>query len=263
MMDITFHKYQGTGNDFIIIDDREKKFDASQEQNIKRLCHRKFGIGADGLILIKNHPALDFEMRYFNADGKSSSFCGNGSRCAVAFVHRLATFNRRTTFKFMASDGLHEAHIKNRQVYLRMNDIAKVEKGKGYYYLDTGSPHYIKFENDVRVINVREAGRAIRNNAIYKVYGTNVNFVEKISDEHIFVRTYERGVEDETLSCGTGATAAAIAASFEQVTSPTTIETLGGKLSVEFKCQSANAFTNIFLAGPAAMVFKGVVTIAQ
>lgn len=254
-MKIPFQKYQATGNDFVIVDNREGKYSFS-ENEIKKICERKFGIGADGIMLIEKHPSLDFNLVYFNADG-SQSLCGNGSRAAVLMASALGLVNGNA--KFNAYDGVHEAEIlTDGNVRLKMSDVAEVKKTDDGMFINTGSPHFIKWVNHIRAFNVWDEGRKIRFSHTYKPEGTNVNFVEQLDPNSIFVRTYERGVEDETLSCGTGVTAAALAASFLQNVSPITVKTLGGELSVEFQQGHDGAFTNIFLIGPAKMVFEGI-----
>ncbi len=252
-MEIKFYKYQGTGNDFIMIDNRNLVFNSTDLNLVKAMCDRRFGIGADGLILLEKHPTLDFQMVYFNADGNTSTMCGNGGRCLVQFAYDLGVIQNSTTF--MAIDGSHDAFLKNGLVHLKMIDVEDVEINDNYYYLNTGSPHYVCYVNDVQNFPVYEEGFKIRNNDRFKSHGTNVNFIEKTED-FLWVRTYERGVEDETFSCGTGVTAAAIASSFKGMESPVAIKTLGGNLMIEFK-KNASKFTDIFLVGPAVRVFEG------
>ena len=257
MKNLQFHKYQGTGNDFVMIDNREGVFNGEDHDLVRKLCDRKFGIGADGLILIQFHQESDFEMVYFNADA-SQSMCGNGSRCAVMFAHQLGMIGVQC--KFMAIDGLHEASIKNELVNLKMGDVSDVQKIEEAYFINTGSPHHIKFVESVEDFPVYEEGKAIRNSDRYHQKGTNVNFVTLNGDNQIFVRTYERGVEDETLSCGTGVTACSLAASFMDYKSPVTVQTLGGQLEVSFVRENGG-FKNVYLRGPAEEVFKGSVEI--
>jgi diaminopimelate epimerase len=214
-MKINFFKFHGCGNDFIIFDDRENIFSLTQKK-IENLCNRRFGIGADGLILIRNRKEADFEMIYFNADGKTGSMCGNGSRCAVSFAFDLSLIKEKCIF--IAADGLHEAEIKNisnekeKMVAVKMRDVSGIEINPAFIFLDTGSPHVVVQQKNIDELNVFDEGRKIRYNERFKEKGTNVNFIEK-ENEFIKVRTYERGVEDETLSCGTGVTASAIASS--------------------------------------------------
>ena len=252
-MEIKFYKYQGTGNDFIMIDNRNLLFNSSDLNLVKEMCDRRFGIGADGLILLEKHPTLDFQMVYFNADGNTSTMCGNGGRCLVQFAYDLGVIQNSTTF--MAIDGSHDAILKNGLVHLKMIDVEEVEINDNYYYMNTGSPHYVCYVNDIQNFPVYDEGFKIRYNDRFKSKGTNVNFIEKTEDA-LWVRTYERGVEDETFSCGTGVTAAAIASSFKGMESPVAIKTLGGNLMIEFK-KNASKFTDIFLVGPAVRVFEG------
>jgi len=268
-MNLFFHKYQGTGNDFVMIDNRAKKFDASNVTLIERLCNRKFGIGADGLILLQNEEAADFKMVYFNADGREGSMCGNGGRCIVAFAHSLGIFTENTSFN--AVDGLHEASTKDGIVSLKMKDVSAVEVGKEehpFYWLDTGSPHYVDYVSELADFDVFNQGKAIRYSDRFKAKGTNVNFVERIGNKYLSVRTYERGVEDETLSCGTGVTACAIAESYANPTMngisnlgmgvgfEIKIKVLGGDLAVAYH-KKGDSFTHIYLKGKAEKVFEG------
>ena len=253
-MQLPFQKYQATGNDFVIVDNRDGEFSFSDDQ-IKKLCDRKFGIGADGVMLIETHPSLDFNLIYYNADG-SPSLCGNGSRAAVKMASSLGIINGKA--KFMAFDGDHEAEIvANGNVRLKMNEVKEVKRVGNDFFINTGSPHLVRWVNEVKRFDVFKEGRAIRYHDDFKPGGTNANFVELLGSNAIFVRTYERGVENETLSCGTGVTAAALAASFNQYQSPITVKTLGGELSVEFKLRHDGLFADIFLIGPAKMVFAG------
>ena len=255
MTKIHFYKYQATGNDFVIIDDRAAKLSLTVEQ-VVRICHRKYGIGADGLMLIRSHPVLNFDLEYFNSDG-SQSLCGNGSRAAVQFASRLGMVNGKASFN--AFDGEHTAELlPSGIVRLKMNPVTDVlHIGKDNNFVNTGSPHVIRFVDKVDTYPVFEEGKKIRYSDDFSPGGTNVNFVTLQPDNTIFVRTYERGVEDETLSCGTGVTAAALAASLKGYSSPVKIKTLGGDLSVEFKPGQSGTFQEIFLIGPAKMVFEG------
>jgi len=255
---VHFYKYQATGNDFVVIDNREGLFSFNTAQ-IERICDRKFGVGADGLMLIEKHPSLNFNLEYFNSDG-SQSLCGNGSRAAVQFASRLGLVNGKATFQ--AYDGPHLAELLSSGIIrLKMNDVGVSKEQGEDYSIYTGSPHFIRFVKDIDTYPVFEEGKKIRYDRSFMPGGTNVNFVELLSDNTIFVRTYERGVEDETLSCGTGVTAAALAASYKGYSSPVKIKTRGGDLSVEFKSgqpvAKGPAFTDVFLVGPAKMVFEG------
>ena len=256
-----FYKYHGTGNDFIMVDDRIQTFDGNNQDLIKGFCHRRFGIGADGLILLRNLKGFDFEMVYFNADGRPSSMCGNGGRCIVQFAHDLGIIQNEA--KFMAIDGLHTATIENDLVSLKMCDVNNIEYNSGDYILDTGSPHYVKYQKNLGQLDVVTEARKIRNNKRFIEKGINVNYIELIENT-LHVRTYERGVEDETLSCGTGVTASAIAHFLDVFADngPSTenyinISCPGGQLKVSFSYDGKTQFSNIFLIGPAQKVFEG------
>lgn len=257
---IPFYKYQGTGNDFIILDGNAG-LPALTEENIRQFCDRRFGIGADGLMVFLERPGYDFEMKYYNADGREGSMCGNGGRCIVRFAYHQGI--HKDTYRFLAVDGEHEAEIDiNGWVRLKMKDVGRVTMHGADFTLDTGSPHYVKFVNDLQEIDVFDEGKRIRNGNGYAREGINVNFVETVNDHTIWVRTFERGVEDETYSCGTGVTAAALVSAhnetgFNQVD----VQTLGGKLSVEYDRVSDQDFRNIWLCGPAEYVFKGEITV--
>ncbi|MEQ8472101.1 MAG: diaminopimelate epimerase [Marinoscillum sp.] len=253
-MQIVFHKYQGTGNDFVMIDDRSESFPRDNKELIGFLCDRKMGIGADGVILIQNHPDLDFRMVYFNPDG-SESLCGNGSRCAIAFAEALGIITDKTTFE--TTDGVHDAFIENDIYHFHLHDVSGVEKIGKDWFINTGSPHHIQVVDDLQNFDIISAGRAIRYSEKYKPAGTNVNFVEP-NGKGIKVRTYERGVENETLSCGTGVTACAISASLMNYESPVHVETLGGNLTVSFVRKGNEQFEDIYLAGPAKKVYEGI-----
>ncbi|SFS74958.1 diaminopimelate epimerase [Lutibacter maritimus] len=259
-MKLHFYKYQGTGNDFIMIDNRSLFFPKSNVGLIEKLCNRRFGIGADGLILLENSEKQDFKMMYYNADGNEGSMCGNGGRCIVAFAKQLGIIKNETSFD--AIDGLHFASVKNEIVSLKMIDVSDIVEESTHSFLNTGSPHHVTFCNSVSAINVKEEGAKIRYGAPYFKTGANVNFVEKTSNNTFKVRTYERGVEDETLACGTGVTAVAIAAHKTLKTTKSTIEieVLGGNLEVSFKNEGKN-YTNVFLKGPAQFVFEGTIEI--
>ena len=252
-----FYKYQGTGNDFVMIDNRDEEFPKAKEF-IRQLCDRRFGIGGDGLILLENDPAADFKMVYYNSDGNESSMCGNGGRCIVAFAHFLDIFEDKTQFE--AIDGLHEAEIHNGIIKLKMIDVDSIKNINGDFELNTGSPHYVTFVESVENYKVFENGNKIRNSASYCQEGINVNFVEEISENEIFVRTYERGVENETFSCGTGATAAALVFLKDKEQPSVKVKVLGGNLKV-YAERDGEGFENIWLEGPATQVYKGKIIV--
>lgn len=256
-MELHFTKYQGTGNDFILVDDRNQSFPVSN-QLIQKLCGRRFGIGADGLILIQNHPDLDYKMVYYNSDG-SQSLCGNGSRCGFAFAHSLGMVNQQATFE--TTDGIHQIKMEDDKIHFQLFDVPQLKKiNDKEWFVNTGSPHHIVISNGIEEKDIVTEGRKIRNLSTYSGHnGTNVNFAQLLQDK-IRIRTYERGVEDETLSCGTGATAVGIMAGELGFESPVHIQTMGGELSVSFK-REGDSFIAIWLAGPAEKVFEGSVTI--
>lgn len=254
-MNVKFYKYEGTGNDFIILDNRENLYNGLLKTQVKFLCDRHFGIGADGLMLLNLVQGYDFGMTYYNSDGGESSMCGNGGRCLVRFAYDMGI--HRETYHFLATDGGHKASLgEHGWVQLKMKDVEGISHHFGDSVLDTGSPHYVKLVGDIRRVNVEDEGRSIRNSREFKEEGINVNFVQS-EDERIVVRTYERGVENETLSCGTGVTAAALVfAHNEQGFNHVDVETLGGRLAVEFYKENGK-YTNVWLSGPATYVFKG------
>jgi len=260
-MKTIFYKYQGTGNDFVILDNRDGRFDALTQKQVRNLCDRRFGIGADGLMLLNRKTGYDFEMIYFNADGNLSTMCGNGGRCLVKFAYHMGI--HKYTYKFLAVDGEHDAEIDNNGlIRLKMNDVDQVEEHNTYVILNTGSPHFVKFASDVENIDVVATGRDIRYSKKFSQEGINVNFLETIGDDSIYVRTYERGVEDETMSCGTGVTAAALVSAhnsrgFNRVR----VKTPGGGLSVEYNKIDDQHFENIWLCGPAELVYIGEIEI--
>mgnify|MGYP001013478577 CR=1 FL=1 len=260
-MKIEFHKYQGTGNDFVILENRDNRYDALTPKQVKHICDRRFGVGADGLMMLNKHAELDFEMKYFNADGNESSMCGNGGRCLVQFAKNQGM--HKSTYRFMAIDGIHEADIDlQNKIRLKMKDVDKVDYHNGYAVLNTGSPHFVKFADNVEEIDVQETGRQIRYSKTFAAEGINVNFVESTDEDGIFVRTYERGVEDETLSCGTGVTASALMnAHNERGFNRVEVKTPGGHLSVEYNKTDDEHFDNIWLCGPAEFVYKGEIEV--
>jgi diaminopimelate epimerase len=253
-MIIEFYKYQGTGNDFIMIDDRENKFDIVDDALIAALCERRMGIGADGLILLREHDTLDFEMIYFNSDGNQSSMCGNGGRCIIAFAHMLEMTDTETTF--MAIDGEHKGEIMEDGISLKMQDVTKIEGVGDGLVMDTGSPHYIEMVDDLDNLDVNKQGRRIRNSAPFKKEGINVNFV--LDAAELQVRSYERGVEAETLSCGTGVVATALAMHYANCIEENliSVNTKGGELTVSFE-EFNGTYRNIWLSGEASMVYVG------
>ncbi|MES2838300.1 MAG: diaminopimelate epimerase [Bacteroidota bacterium] len=258
-MKLEFFKYQGAGNDFVMIDNRDKKINLSQSQ-VVFLCDRRFGIGADGLILIEPKQGFDFEMIYYNSDGNTSSMCGNGGRCITAFAKQIGLIDDEAYF--WAADGKHNAEIKGSLVALKMNDVSTIETVGNDYFLDTGSPHYVIFKSEIEN-SIIEKAKEIRYNARFKEKGTNVNFV-KIEDGFLKGRTYERGVEDETLSCGTGVTAMAIAAHYNKNIKQNKIDisTPGGNLTVSFLFDEVQKkYYDIYLTGPAQLVFEGVIEV--
>lgn len=257
-MKIHFSKYQGTGNDFIMLDNINGQYSAIGINDIQNLCNRKTGIGADGLIKISNHNDFDFEVEYFNADG-SQSFCGNGARCSVAFAKELNIIGSHANF--LAIDGSHSATIENGIIRLEMLPVEKVDKINDDYFLDTGSPHYIHLLNESEELDIVDFGRKIRYSEKYKEQGVNVNTIRTISENFIMVETYERGVEDETLSCGTGVTACALLVmSQNKNLNQIDVETKGGMLIVEAE-KKENGFDNIWLSGPAVKVFDGSIDV--
>jgi diaminopimelate epimerase len=263
MHTVTFYKYQGAGNDFILIDNRQSALSLSEAQ-ILQLCDRRFGIGADGLMLLENQAGYDFKMVYYNADGRESSMCGNGGRCIAAFAHWLKIIGEQGVF--MAIDGEHEVKVINSEwIDLKMIDVQTVEHGDHFYFLNTGSPHYVAFVDEVAAVDVVKEGKAIRYNDRFRAEGTNVNFTQR-TPEGIAVVTYERGVEDETLACGTGVTAAALAYHLQFGGSQGKVElpirVKGGELAVRFQATSAG-FEDIWLCGPAVQVFAGEISLNE
>jgi len=262
-MKLKFFKYHGTGNDFILIDNRNSLIELPPRQ-INRLCDRRFGVGADGLMYVNTSGDYDFEMKYYNSNGLEGTMCGNGGRCITAFSKSLGIINNNA--RFIAIDGIHESKIISDNeiesyVSLKIQDVEKVEKGVDYFFLNTGSPQYVKFVDDTEKIDVVNEGKRIRWDETFQPEGTNVNFTE-FKEGHLFVRTFERGVEDETLSCGTGVTASSLVAAIlkSKKSGYFDIKTKGGDLKVHFKNKN-NKFTDIWLEGPAVKVFEGIVEI--
>ena len=256
-MNIPFYKYQGTGNDFVMIDNRDLQFQQNNTNLVKSMCDRRFGIGADGLILLNPSDEYDFTMVYYNADGNEGTMCGNGGRCLVAFAHDLGVIQNKTTFD--AIDGLHHATIEDGMVNLQMIDVSEIAINSEYAFLNTGSPHHVQLVENIGEYDVYNNGKNIRNGAPYFEEGTNVNFAEAIDDTTFRVRTFERGVENETLACGTGVTAVAIAMFEQNLTNSQKVKLLveGGELEVSFNKTGDSSFEEIFLKGPAKFVFKG------
>jgi len=259
-MQITFNKYEGTGNDFVMIDNRMQTFPKENTALVKHLCDRRFGIGGDGLLLLENDSQTDFRMVYYNSDGNLSSMCGNGGRCIVAFAKSLGIIQNEATF--IATDGRHQATILDDGIVsLQMGDVNEITIAPDYVFLNTGSPHHVVLSEDLKQLDVKSEGSKIRYSDLYGKAGSNVNFVHQVADSTFAIRTYERGVEDETLSCGTGATAVAIAMNALGKTNSKSVEILveGGKLKVTFE-KEVSQYKKVFLIGPATFVFKGEVT---
>lgn len=257
-MNIAFYKYEGTGNDFIMIDNRDTSFPKENNHLVHKLCDRHFGIGADGIILLETDVETDFKMVYYNADGNEGTMCGNGGRCIVAFANKLGVISNKTTFN--AVDGIHHATIENKLVLLQMIDVKTVEIHNNYVFTNTGSSHHVQLVENLTDYDVVTNGKKIRND--YGKEGSNINFVQQLNDTTFKVRTYERGVEDETLACGTGVTAVAIAMHKTNKTKATRIKlpVLGGELEVSFNVEN-EYYKNVFLKGPATFVFKGSIEI--
>ena len=254
-MKFDFYKYQGTGNDFVIIDNREEFFPKENTELVEKMCNRRFGIGADGLLLLEKNSSADFTMVYYNSDGNLSSMCGNGGRCIAHFAKFLGIISEETTFE--AVDGMHQATVKSDWVSLKMNDVEEITVSENHVFLNTGSPHHVEVVSELQDFDVFNNGRNIRKN-LYGKKGSNVNFVEQVQDDVFSVRTYERGVEDETLSCGTGVTAVALAMFETGKTSKNkiTLKTPGGDLQVSFS-KADVGYNNVYLEGPAIQVFNG------
>lgn len=258
-MVVTFYKYQGTGNDFIMIDNRRGGFPKADNQLISFLCDRRFGVGADGLILLEEDNSSDFRMIYYNSDGKPGSMCGNGGRCIVAFAKFLGIITKKAEFN--AVDGLHNASIDDEIISLQMQNVAEIMPKPNCLFLDTGSPHHVQMVSDLDAYSVLEEGAKLRY-GIYGEGGSNINFVEQTSENEFAVRTYERGVENETMSCGTGVTAVALGMHYwgNAKSEKVNISTKGGELSITFN-KGSKGYENIWLHGPAKQVFKGTIEI--
>lgn len=264
-MEVKFVKYEGAGNDFVLIDTRVDQPQSLDRQQIAAICDRHFGVGADGLMMLgKADEGFDFSMRYFNSDGGESTMCGNGGRCIVRYADDLGIGSNEK--RFAAIDGIHHATINSDDtITISMIDVDQIEQVEEGWLLNTGSPHLVI---DNRTYNTEEA-RALR-----QKYNCNVNYVDLLDtdpaefghDLEIVIRTFERGVEDETYACGTGATAAAIALTHAYGKLPTatpeliTIITGGGTLRVGFR-KIGNSYKNVTLSGPARKVFCGMLHI--
>jgi len=260
-MQLQFWKYEGAGNDFILIDNRRGEIQLQTEQ-IRWLCDRHFGIGADGFISLLTAEGYDFAMQYFNADGRESTMCGNGGRCLVDFAARLSLWQEHCNF--LAIDGPHQAYrMDNGWIALHMKDVNHIERTYDTAILNTGSPHLVKYADHLDQIDVKAEGRKIRYSERFAREGINVNFIEYGQDA-LLIRTYERGVEDETLACGTGITAAALlAAGHEARTYRIPVQARGGRLEVRFKKIDDQHFTDIWLCGPANPVFTGTIDLSS
>ncbi len=260
-METEFSKYHGTGNDFVMIDNRDGRFPKENAILVERLCDRRFGIGGDGLILLEDDKSSDFRMVYFNSDGREGSMCGNGGRCTVAFARQLGLIGKTT--KFNAADGAHEAVIsESGDILLKMQDVSKMDINPDYIFLDTGSPHHIEYVKNLGDVDVKVRGAELRYGGLYGDAGSNINFAFQESADIFSVRTYERGVEDETFSCGTGAVAVAIASHATGKTKAENIEirVLGGSLRVKFESKNG-IYRNVVLSGPATFVYSGKISI--
>ncbi len=254
-MTIHFSKYHGAGNDFIIIDDRNEIFDISNNNLVKNLCDRRFGIGADGLMILRNDNLQDFRMIYFNSDGYEGTMCGNGGRCITSFASNLGLISDLTFF--LASDGTHEAKISGNIVNLKMNDISEIIKLEDGYFINSGSPHFICLNENPFKIDINTIGKEIRNQQRFSPGGVNVNFIS-IDKYAINIATFERGVEAETLSCGTGSVAAAVSVAYDKPNGDYNfnVNAKGGILNVTYN-KSESFYSNIWLSGPAVKVFDG------
>lgn len=254
-MALEFFKYHGTGNDFIVMDDRHEQFECQNQSLIQDLCDRHFGVGADGLILIQNQAGVHFKMRYFNADGLPGSMCGNGGRCAVHLAKELGIIGQEGEFE--APDGRHHARMINGKISISINEVSEIKPMEMGLFVDTGSPHVICFYEDIADLDVDEIGRKMRQE--FSEQGANINFVMQNHDG-FKMRTYERGVEAETLSCGTGATAAAVAILETGRSQDSSIElnTRGGRLEVGLQKQGST-YKNVWLTGPVVQVYRGFI----
>ncbi len=256
-----FYKYSGTGNDFIVLDNRSRKYSSLNSEVWTKLCHRRTGIGADGVLLLESSNDYDFKMVYLNADGDKAEMCGNGARSITHFSHFILKLKASTSYSFEVNEvAYHSKILSENSVEVEMKDIKDINQidlsslsnYKYCKYLNTGVPHCVFEVDDLDNLNVAMIGKKIRNNKLFE-NGTNVNFFE-IKDEIISMRTFERGVEDETLSCGTGAVATAIAISMKyNTTGKLELITKGGTLQVRHN----KDFTQAYLLGPVELVYSG------
>lgn len=255
---INFMKYQGAGNDFVMLDNRTGRYSTLTTDEIAKLCDRRFGIGADGILLLSNEDGFSFRMKYYNSDGSLASFCGNGARCICAFAEEIGVVKKGEKFHFIADDGHHEATCATDWVDLKMIDVVKVEDICGGIFLNTGVPHFVSIVDDIDAVDIMKTAPQIRyDKTSFGEGGTNVNFISIDKDNEISIRTYERGVEGETLACGTGIVASSIAASRRTNKSSFDINAKGGKLKVTFNFDGSK-YTHVYLCGPAVKVFEGV-----
>ena len=256
MTSLPFFKYQGTGNDFTVVDNRQSIFDPTNTDLITRLCDRKFGVGSDGLILLETHPEYDFEMIYFNADATRST-CGNGARCVVHFAHHLGVITHETRFVMEGDE--YRAFVEDNLIRIRMVDVSEVQVFPEGYLLNTGTRHFVRIIENLAEFDVVEEGRKLRYDTRFQPVGANVNFVE-VTPDGVHMRIYEKGVENETLSSGTGVTAVALTLAYvEDIPSPVTVHTRGGTLTISFERSGPVSFGQVYMAGPAKMVFQGTV----
>ncbi len=257
---LSFHKYQGAGNDFVMLDNRAELFSTISTAQIAALCDRRFGIGGDGLMLLSPDAQTAFRMEYFNSDGSRASFCGNGARCICAFAQHLGVVESGHTFTFIADDGLHEASCSADWVDLQMIDVHDIQQKHGGTWLNTGVPHYVQVVDKLDEVDIMKVAPEIRFSPDFGPSGTNVNFINILSDNKIRIRTYERGVEGETLACGTGIVAAAITASLTTGATAFDVEARGGGLKVTFNASDGH-YTHVMLGGPAHRVFGGQIDV--
>ena len=260
-MKISFSKYQGTGNDFVMLDNLNGQYDSLTIPQIQLICDRRFGVGSDGLIKINSHNSSDFEVEYFNSDG-SKSFCGNGARCSVAFAETLGVNVSDTSF--LGIDGLHKASKNQDVISLEMGDVSEIRKIENDFVIYTGSPHYIRFIDAINDLDIVQFGKQVRYSEEFKNDGINVNLVEIVDANNLIVNTYERGVEDETLSCGTGVTACVLAFAYQTQLlgeHKVSVKVKGGNLSVFFNQETLGKFTTIHLIGPGQFVFSGEINV--